>query len=256
MRLVYGEDCVLNAGIVMTPATSDRLDTMQRIELAGGVEVELHPAGPVVRAKAWLLDLVWMGLFYAMASVLIGLSSLAIGFTGGSGVFLLLLFFMSWGYRVVYEKVRGATPGKKSCGLKVVMTSGGPVTWTAAVLRNMLRVADFMPAAYVTGLGACLMSRRFQRLGDLVADTMVVYSGPQAGQPPLMPAGAWTDPVPPGMALSREERAAIIRFNERLPMWSESRREELAGQVQPLTGLTGAEGVSRLAGIGFWLRDS
>jgi hypothetical protein len=56
--------------------------------------------------------------------------------------------------------------------------------------------------------------------------------------------------------LSREERAAIIRFNERLPMWSESRREELAGQVQALTGASGAEGVRRLAGIGFWLRVS
>ena len=240
----------------MTTPSLDRLDTMQRIELASGVEVELHPAGPVVRAKAWLLDLMWMSLVYALAALAIGLSSLAIGYEGGSGLFLLMLFFMSWGYRVVYEKRRGATPGKKSCGLKVVMTSGSPLTWTGAVLRNLLRVADFMPAAYVTGLAACLMSRRFQRLGDLVADTMVIYSGPQAGQPALMPQGAWTEAVPPVVALSREERAAIIRFNERLPMWSESRREELAGQVQPLTGATGAEGVRRLAGIGFWLRDS
>ena len=40
------------------------------------------------------------------------------------------------------------------------------------MLRNLLRVADFLPAAYVTGLMSCLLSRRFQRLGDLVADTM------------------------------------------------------------------------------------
>ncbi len=40
----------------MTSLTLDRLDTMQRIELASGVEVELYPAGPAVRAKAWLLD--------------------------------------------------------------------------------------------------------------------------------------------------------------------------------------------------------
>lgn len=240
----------------MTALPLDRLDTMQRIELASGVEVELHPAGPVVRAKAWLLDLMWMCLVYALAGLAIALSSVAIGLEGSGGLFLLLVFFMSWGYRVVYERVRGATPGKKSCGLKVVMTSGAPVTWTAAILRNLLRVADFMPAAYVTGLAACLMSRRFQRLGDLVADTMVVYRGPQLAQPPLMPVGDWTEAVPPALALSREERAAIIRFNERLPMWSESRREELAGQVQPLTGLTGKEGVRRLAGIGFWLRDS
>ena len=85
---------------------------------------------------------------------------------------------------------------------------------------------------------------------------MVVYRVPQTGQPPLMPNGTWSEAVPPAVALSREERAAIIRFNERLPMWSQSRREELAGQVQLLTGESGAEGVRRLAGIGFWLRDS
>jgi uncharacterized RDD family membrane protein YckC len=240
----------------MSTTLPERLDTMQRIELASSVAVELHPAGPVVRAKAWLLDLLWMGLAWALAGVAIGVSSLAVGFEGGSGLFLLLSFFMSWGYRVVYEKLRGATPGKKSCGLKVVMTSGAPLTWTAALLRNLLRVADFLPAAYVTGLMSCLLSRRFQRLGDLVADTMVVYSRPQAGTQPLLPHGAWTAALPPPVPLSREERAAIIRFNERLPMWSDSRRQELAGQVQALTGASGAEGVRRLAGIGFWLRDS
>lgn len=240
----------------MTATLSDRLDTMQRIELASGVEVELHPAGPVVRAKAWLVDLIWLGLFYALGGVLVAVGSIFWGFEGGIGLLMLMLFFMSWGYRVVYEKWRGATPGKKSCGLKVVMTSGAPLTWTAAMLRNLLRFADFMPVAYATGLASCLMSRRFQRLGDLVADSMVIYSNPQGSQPALMPHAAWTDAVPPARHLSREERAAIIRFNERLPMWSESRREELAGQVEALTGATGPEGVRRLAGIGFWLRDS
>jgi hypothetical protein len=33
-------------------SASKPLDTMQRIELAEGVEVELHPAGPMVRAMA------------------------------------------------------------------------------------------------------------------------------------------------------------------------------------------------------------
>jgi uncharacterized RDD family membrane protein YckC len=241
---------------LMTSTLPDRLDTMQRIELASGVEVELHPAGPVVRAKAWLVDLLWIGLIYLVGALIFLAGAFLIGFAGSGGLALLFGFFMSWGYRVVYEKYRGATPGKKSSGLKVVMTSGAPLTWTAAILRNLLRVADFLPAFYLTGLASCLMSRRFQRLGDLVADTMVIYAAPQGGQPGLMPQQPWTEARPPGVALSREERAAIIRFNERLPMWSESRREELAGQVQPLTGSTGPEGVRRLAGIGFWLRDS
>lgn len=237
-------------------ALPDRLDTMQRIELASGVEVELHPAGPVVRAKAWMIDLLWLALCYLVGFLLALVGAFTIGFEGTGGIALLFMFFMSWGYRVFFEKLRGATPGKRSAGLRVVMTSGAPLTWTAAILRNLVRVADFLPAAYMTGIASCLMSRRFQRLGDLVADTMVIYHVPQGSQPSLMPDNPWTAPQPPAIPLSREERAAIIRFNERLPMWSESRREELAAQVQPLTGATGQEGVRRLAGIGFWLRDS
>ena len=59
----------------MTDVPPDRLDTMQRIELASGVEVELHPAGPLVRAKAWLLDLVWIGLIYALVGLAVGLKN-------------------------------------------------------------------------------------------------------------------------------------------------------------------------------------
>lgn len=240
----------------MTLPTIDRLDTMHSIELASGVEVELHPAGPVVRAKAWLFDILWMAAYYAIGGILVFSGVWIFGMEGSAGIGLLMLFFMSWGYRVVYEKLRGATPGKKSCGLKVVMTSGAPLTWTAAILRNLLRVADFMPGAYLAGLLSTLLSRRFQRLGDLVADTMVVYHEPRVSQPVLMPESPWAPAMAPSVALTRGERAAIIRFNERLPMWSQARREELAGQVQALTGATGSEGVRRLAGIGFWLRDS
>jgi uncharacterized RDD family membrane protein YckC len=242
--------------MMTTASPLDRLDTMQRIELAAGVEVELHPAGPVVRAKAWLLDLMWIVLCYLLGGMLFMLFSMVAGFEAGQGLHLLFAFFMSWGYAVVFEVKRGATPGKKSCGLKVVMTSGAPVTWTASILRNLLRVADFLPSCYVTGLVSCLFSRRFQRLGDLVADTMVVYRQPDAA-PVFQPQESVPVPaVVPTMALSWEERASIIRFNENLGMWSESRRGEMAGQLSLLTGTSGPEGVQRLAGIGTWLRDS
>lgn len=229
------------------------LDTLQRVELASGVAIELHPAGPVVRARAWLLDLAWMSLAYALAGALIALSTSAIGWEGGSGLFLLLSFFMTWGYRVLYEVHRGATPGKKSCGLKVVMSSGAPLTWTAAILRNLLRAVDFLPAAYLTGLASTLMNQRFQRLGDLVADTLVVYCQPPS---PLAPSHLPSEAFPPPLPLSRAERAALIQFNERLPTWSEARRAELAAPLEPLSGARGAAGVRRLAAIGCWLRDS
>ncbi|MES2708908.1 MAG: RDD family protein [Verrucomicrobiota bacterium] len=237
-------------------APPDKLDTMQRVELASGVEVELHPAGPLVRAGAWMIDLLWIALINFGLLMVHLLASFTVGWEAGGGLNLLLAFFMSWFYRVLFEVRRGATPGQKSRGLKVVMTSGAPVTWSASLLRNLLRGVDFLPGLYLTGLASCLMTRRFQRLGDLVADTMVVYANPSDGPVSLIPSGHWEGARPPALALSREERGAIIRFAERLPMWSESRRQELADHLRELTGATGQDGVRRLMSIGRWLRDS
>jgi hypothetical protein len=43
-----------------------------------------------------------------------------------------------------------------------------------AVLRNLLRVADFLPASYAAGTIAIFSSPRNQRLGDMAAGTVVV----------------------------------------------------------------------------------
>lgn len=240
----------------MNTSATEKLDTLRRLELAAGVEVALHPAGPLVRLSAWIIDFLWITLAYLIIFVVVLVLSISGGDEVGGGVALLLIFVMSWLYRVLFEVRRGATPGQKSKGLKVVMTSGAPVTWSASVLRNVLRVADFFPACYLTGLVSALMSRHFQRLGDLVADTMVVYANPPDSPAGLIPPGDWADPQPPMVPLTREERAAVVHFAERLPMWSESRRVELANHLSALTGASGPEGVRRLAGIARWLRDS
>ena len=65
-------------------------------------------------------------------------------------------------------------------GLKVVTTSGSPPTLGASMLRNLLRFADFLPFGYLFGVVTCLSNRNFQRIGDLVADTLVVYDAKPA----------------------------------------------------------------------------
>lgn len=252
-----GRGSRMNLTLMMTNVSAaEKLDTLRRLELAAGVEVALHPAGPLVRLSAWIMDFLWMTLANVLIWLLVMFLSVTAGEEVGGGVALLLAFVMSWLYRVFFEVRRGSTPGQKSKGLKVVMTSGAPVTLSASVLRNVLRVADFFPACYLTGLVSCLMSRHFQRLGDLVADTMVIYAHPADGPGGLIPPTDWAEPQPPRLPLGREERAAVVRFAERLPMWSESRRVELANHLSALTGATGPEGVRRLAGIARWLRDS
>lgn len=231
---------------------------MQRIELAEGVEVELHPAGPMVRALAYVIDLLWMILVVAGILLLGKLFGGVFGLHAGRGAEALLYFAAYWGYHVYFEAGRrAATPGKRKMGLRVVSETGGPAGLGAVMLRNVARSADILPFGYFAGLIACLFTRRFQRLGDIVARTLVVYANPSAMllrnamPPPVSPV-----PEPPPVTLTREERGAIVRFLERSSLWSNSRREELAAHASGLTQSRGPESVHKLAGIAVWLRDS
>src|SRR5258708_4428272 len=64
--------------------------------------------------------------------------------------------------------------GKRLFGLRVVMTNGLPVTTSAAIIRNLLRLFDFFPALYGVGLVVMFATSHTQRLGDLAARTYVI----------------------------------------------------------------------------------
>lgn len=258
----------------MTAAASPPLDTLQRRELAEGVEVEVRPAGPMVRAAAWLIDAVWMALFFVILAFGLGFLMGVLGTYMTAGIMWVLFFVSFWGYQVFFEAGRrAATPGKRAMKLRVVAESGGPAPLGSIMLRNLARAADGMPGimlplpltqvlqlpipCYFAGLLVCLFTRRFQRMGDLIARTLVVYVSPGAPSsgtipPPL--SGLQTRP--PRVALTREERSAVVRFDERASLWSPARREELAGHAAGLTQVNGARGVEELALTAAWLRDS
>lgn len=203
---------------------------------------------------AWLIDLGWFFLWMMGFSMVFGLLAPYLGKEVSQGLMSLGFFLLNWFYFVVYEVYRGASPGKKSMGLKVVCTSGAPVGWGASMLRNLLRFVDFLPFGYLFGVCACLSNRHFQRIGDLVADTMVIYDRSDfATDKPMR----WVaPPVAPSAALSREEQLALVQFIERSELWSQSRKEELVAHLGPFIGETGPEGVVHTLAIGAWIRDS
>lgn len=221
------------------------LDTYRVVETPEGVEFGLRVAGPAPRAMAWMMDCLVRGLIYfivLMFGTFLGES--------GFGIFLLVLFLGEWFYPVLFEVLaHGATPGKKRYGLSVLHQDGSPVGWGASILRNLLRFADFLPFGYGFGLVSMMISRDFQRLGDLVAGTVVVHGDPEPGGSGVPPA----EPVPPGESLSLEEQRVVIEFSERLGTWSEARVVELATLARPLTGGTGHESVNRLVSMANWL---
>lgn len=240
-----------------------RWDTQQAIELAEGVEIRLRIAGPLMRMWACLLDGLFIGVGFTMIVLLAMLVGFAAGFNVATGVILLTMFFGFWIYSWVFEASRwGATPGKRICGLRVTQCSGAPITVGQAAVRSFIRFIDVMPAPFaLIGLASCLASKRFQRLGDIAAGTLVVYDRTE-----VMPAGGvhvlgGSGPPPlqvhrPSVALRAEEARAIVSFRERSVFWSDARRIELANYLNEFTGSSGPDGVSKLLSMGHWLQEN
>lgn len=234
---------------------TERLDTLQAVELAEGVEIRLRMAGPLPRAGAYLIDLLIRMAILTVGGIIIGFAGVAIGGRVATGLMLLAWFLLDWLYPVFFESgKRGATPGKRVVGLKVVQDTGSPITFGQAVVRNFLRFIDGMPLfTYAFGITSCLATKRFQRLGDLAAGTVVVYDRmhafPMAAAPPPIA------PSPPPVGLSADEVRTLVLFRERAGLWSEARRVEIADQAAVLTGQTGINGVSRLMAMAHWLQE-
>jgi uncharacterized RDD family membrane protein YckC len=223
------------------------LDTTRRVATPEGIELTLHLAGPVPRALAWAIDLV---LRLAVLFVVLMASS-PLG-RAGMGIVLLAAFFVEWLLPACFEAMwHGQTPGKRAMGLRVLNDDGSPLRWPAALTRNLLRAADFLPLAYGVGLLAMLANRDFKRLGDLAAATVVVY------EPEKRTAArqiAVAPPVAPPFPLSLEEQRALLDLAERSASLTPERLEELAELPAPLLGAPGErrEGpraTARLLGI-------
>ena len=86
---------------------------------------------------------------------------------------------------------------------------------------------------------------RFRRLGDIVADTLVVHREPEWSPAPY----GVTEPLPLPFALLPEEQRALLDFQERLPELSSARALELGDLAEPLTGTQGEESLRRLRGL-------
>jgi len=225
--------------------TGKRLDTICEVHTPEGVSLRLLAAGPFPRALAWLIDagvrfaLIWAG---AMVLSMLG--------TMGEGMFLIVLFVLTWFYSVIFEvSWNGQTLGKRVLGIRVVAANGAPAGWMAVFTRNLLRVVDMLPFGYAAGLVTGLIDPWGRRLGDLVAGTLVVHVA--RAQSPVSIAALPAHP--PALPLEPEEQLAVIAFAERAATLTAERQQELADLAQPITEQRGQAGVQRLLGVANWL---
>ncbi len=164
-----------------------------------GVPLPFVVASVGDRATAVFLDLLIL-LAFLLGTLLLGALATGDAFDSSYvGAFTLLAFFL---FRTFYftwgEARRASTIGKRRLGLRVMDARGGPLTVEAVIVRNLLRELElFLPlillvaprAVVPDGSGALrlfsvawllgialvpLVNRRRQRIGDLLAGTIVV----------------------------------------------------------------------------------
>jgi len=136
-------------------------------------------------------------------------------------------------------------------GLQVMMADGLPITPAGCLTRNLMRAVDMLPLMYAFAIVTMLLRRDARRLGDLAGGTVVAYRHEAAV------AGAFGngDPMPPPVALSPRQQAAIAAFAWRVDRLTWERAEEiaaLAGSAAPLRS-SNSSMTARLVGIARWL---
>jgi len=222
------------------------LDTAYRAEIPGGIHLEAQVVGPIPRILAFVIDLVIRGIILAVLSI----ASIPLGMGGvGGGFFLIILFVIEWLYPVLFELLaRGQTPGKKLFGIAVVNDDLSPVTLGTSLIRNLLRTIDFLPLFYLAGIVTMLSNRRFQRLGDLAAGTLVISISKSAQAAPVEDV----QPLAPATRLSRSEQTSIVDFLQRSSQLSQPRQQELATILEGITHQKGEDGAERLRRNGAW----
>ncbi len=124
------------------------------------------------RLVAAIVDSIVIGIIFYLIAILTGQTT-----QGGfalQGVPALLGFLLALAYYVLLEGTVGATLGKLALGVRVVKADGSRCDLVASLIRNVMRIIDWLPFLYIVGMASIAASPLKQRLGDRLAKTAVV----------------------------------------------------------------------------------
>ena len=170
-----------------------------------GVVLHVEVAGAASRFAAALLDALLYG--FVLLTVALGLQ-VATGFDPvGASSFVQMLLLVAG--PLVFALVQGfwqltrggTTPGKNLLGLRVVSEDGRPADLRAHLLRSLAWLVDCLPLPLPVGLMIAAAHPKRQRLGDLLAGTLVVRAVPVDAREPW-DGQTWTDLDPKVLPLT------------------------------------------------------
>jgi uncharacterized RDD family membrane protein YckC len=207
------------------------------------VVLEFETAGIASRLLGGLIDAGIQGaLLLGLSFGFIVVAQSGVPFGGvASGMLYVALFLVVFGYPAALETLwRGRTVGKAALGLRVVTVEGAPIRFRHAAIRSILQLVDKVLFTGLFGVLAMLFTARNQRLGDLVAGTLVLRERTGARAP-----HAVTFSVPSGLepyaatldvaGIGHQDYGAVRSFLLRAPSLPPGVRHELArGLAVPL----------------------
>ncbi|MFY9560069.1 MAG: RDD family protein [Terriglobales bacterium] len=226
-----------------------RIDTPEQIQL------EFPLAGIGSRFLALALDTVIQVLLYiagtfaliAGAGLLKNLPNYFawIPENWAAALVILFLFSVYWGYFAFFEIIwKGQTPGKRLTGIRVIKDSGRPINVYEAIGRNLMRVVDWLPGMYITGVVSMMISRQNRRLGDHVVGSVVVHDKrPEQIRPDWSSAHSATQSNPAISKITPDELVLIETYLQRRLDLDPSTRDTTAYKIA--TRITAKTGIER-----------
>ena len=151
------------------------------------VHIRLEPAGAGSRFLAILID---SFIVQGISTVILLVMAVLLPAGIAVAIFITANFMLTWGWHIYFEvRHQGRTPGKRALKLRVIDARGLPVSLYQSLVRNITRTLDSAPLFYGIGAIAVLSSPTRRRLGDIIADTLVIrdtqplaYKGQLAGE--------------------------------------------------------------------------
>ncbi|MCL1920337.1 MAG: RDD family protein [Kiritimatiellaeota bacterium] len=201
--------------------------TALQIQTPEGATFTLHVASPLLRGVAVLIDqCVMMALARVLQAFMMMLNLVSPDIA--TALYVLLYFLLSLLYAIILEWFwHGQTLGKRLLRLRVMDACGRQLAFSQIAVRNLLRVLDSLPVFYLLGGAVAFFSARGQRLGDTVADTVVVtLQQPKAPNIRPLIAGRWNS-LRAHPVLEARLRQGISPAEATLLVQALSRRDDL-----------------------------
>ena len=147
----------------------------------------------------------------------------------GYAILSIFIFVLFFGYFIVLEWRFGRTPGKALLGIRVIRDGGFPLDFTAATVRNVIRILEFSFGFYIVSAASTLLSPFNRRLGDYAAGTLVVRDG-RFERAELAPLRDGPDDVLVA-ALTGPQRDLVRSYATRRASLAAGSRAALAAQI-------------------------